>query len=125
MGVTDVDPFIMGMTQAGGQAMPLAAAAAAILIAASSNNLIKGIYAYAASDRRTGLMSLLLLVGAGGGGPCAAGVGDALSLALGGRGLRFEMRACIRPSGVCSMARYGSGPAHLAARRAAASWRSP
>ena len=63
MGVTDVDPFIMGMTQAGGQATPLAAAAAAILIAASSNNLVKGIYAYAASDRRTGTMSLLLLVG--------------------------------------------------------------
>ena len=63
MGVTDVDPFIMGMTQAGGQATPLAAAAAAILIAASSNNLVKGIYAYAACDRRTGIMSLLLLAG--------------------------------------------------------------
>ena len=63
MGVTDVDPFIMGMTQAGGQATPLAAAAAAILIAASSNNLVKGVYAYAACDRRTGIMSLLLLLG--------------------------------------------------------------
>ena len=62
MGVTDVDPFIMGMTQAGGRATPLASAAAAILIAASSNNLVKGIYAYTLSDRKTGLMSLSLLI---------------------------------------------------------------
>jgi uncharacterized membrane protein (DUF4010 family) len=62
MGVTDVDPFIMGLTQAAGQATPLASAAAAILIAASSNNLVKGIYAFALSDRKTGLMSLSLLI---------------------------------------------------------------
>jgi uncharacterized membrane protein (DUF4010 family) len=61
MGVTDVDPFIMGMTQSGGGATPLASAAAAILIAASSNNLVKGVYAYALSDRKTGIMSLALL----------------------------------------------------------------
>jgi uncharacterized membrane protein (DUF4010 family) len=61
MGVTDVDPFIMGMTQAGGSATPLASAATAILIAASSNNLVKGIYAYTLSDRKTGRMSLALL----------------------------------------------------------------
>jgi uncharacterized membrane protein (DUF4010 family) len=62
MGLTDVDPFIMGMTQAAGSATPLAAAAAAILIAASSNNLVKGVYAYFMSDRKTGLASLALLV---------------------------------------------------------------
>jgi len=62
MGVTDVDPFIMGMTQAAGGVTPVASAAAAILLAASSNNLVKGIYAYAAADRRTGTMSLTLLV---------------------------------------------------------------
>ena len=45
MGVTDVDPFIMGMTQAAGSITPLKVAAAAVLIAAASNNLIKGIYA--------------------------------------------------------------------------------
>jgi uncharacterized membrane protein (DUF4010 family) len=61
MGVTDVDPFIMGMTQSGGSATPLVSAAAAILIAASSNNLVKGVYAYAASDRTTGIMSLAML----------------------------------------------------------------
>jgi uncharacterized membrane protein (DUF4010 family) len=62
MGVTDVDPFIMGVTQAGGSSTPLASAAVAILLAASSNNLVKGIYAYAVSDRTTGTMSLVLLV---------------------------------------------------------------
>ena len=36
-------------------------AAAAILIAASSNNLVKGIYAYSLSDRKTGVLSLSLL----------------------------------------------------------------
>jgi len=63
MGVTDVDPFIMGMTQASGQVTPLGVGAAAILIAASSNNLVKGIYAYSISDRKTGVLSLGLLVG--------------------------------------------------------------
>jgi len=61
MGVTDVDPFIMGMTQAAGSSAPLAVAAVAILIAASSNNLVKGIYAYSLSDRRTGKLSLIVL----------------------------------------------------------------
>ena len=31
-------------------------------MATSSNNLVKAIYAYAASDRKTGMMSLTLLV---------------------------------------------------------------
>ncbi|MGE5242916.1 MAG: MgtC/SapB family protein [Betaproteobacteria bacterium] len=65
MGVTDVDPFIMGLTQAAGSATAVSAAAVAIVTAASSNNLFKGIYAYAASDRRTGRMSLALLVALG------------------------------------------------------------
>ena len=59
MGVTDVDPFIMGMTQAAGGGAPLAVAA--ILIAAASNNLAKGLYAYSLSDRKTGVLSLSLL----------------------------------------------------------------
>jgi len=58
MGVTDVDPFIMGMTQAAGTLTPLKVAAAAVLIAAASNNLVKGIYAYSLADRKTGLQSL-------------------------------------------------------------------
>jgi uncharacterized membrane protein (DUF4010 family) len=63
MGVTDVDPFIMGMTQAAGTLTPLKEAAAAVLIAASSNNLLKGIYSYSLADRKTGMQSLGLLAG--------------------------------------------------------------
>jgi uncharacterized membrane protein (DUF4010 family) len=61
MGATDVDPFVMGLTQGAASGTPLTAAAAAIVVAASSNNLMKGIYAYAASDRPTGVMSVTLL----------------------------------------------------------------
>ena len=61
MGITDVDPFIMGMTQAAGSLTPLKIAAAAVLIAAASNNLVKGIYSYSLADRRTGRESLGLL----------------------------------------------------------------
>jgi uncharacterized membrane protein (DUF4010 family) len=58
MGVSDVDPFIMSMTQS---AEPLTVASTGIVLAAASNNLVKGIYAYAISDRPTGLQSLCLL----------------------------------------------------------------
>ncbi len=61
MGVTDVDPFIMGMTQAAGALTPLRVAAAAVVIAAASNNLVKGIYAYSLGDRKTGIQGLVLL----------------------------------------------------------------
>jgi uncharacterized membrane protein (DUF4010 family) len=61
MGVTDVDPFIMGMTQSAGKSSTLTVAASGILIAAASNNLAKGIYAYSLSDRKTGRLSLWLL----------------------------------------------------------------
>ena len=60
MGVVDVDPFILGMTQSGAS---LSVAAAGILIAASSNNLAKGVYAFVLSDRKTGIQSLSLLAG--------------------------------------------------------------
>jgi|YelNatPaOPRAMG01_1025707.scaffolds.fasta_scaffold80773_2 uncharacterized membrane protein (DUF4010 family) len=60
-GVTDVDPFIMSMTQAAGTLTPLQVASASVLIAAASNNLVKGIYARFFADRKTGTESLLLL----------------------------------------------------------------
>jgi len=63
MGITDVDPFIMGMTQATPTPTPLALAAASILIAAASNNAVKGIYAYTMADRKTGTQSLGFLMG--------------------------------------------------------------
>jgi uncharacterized membrane protein (DUF4010 family) len=62
MGITDVDPFIMGMTQSAGTLTPVSTAAMGILIAAASNNVVKGIYAYSLADRRTGRQSLCLLV---------------------------------------------------------------
>lgn len=63
MGVTDVDPFILGLAQ-GSPTMTttLGVAASAILIAAASNNVIKAIYAYALADRVTGRRSLALLL---------------------------------------------------------------
>jgi uncharacterized membrane protein (DUF4010 family) len=63
MGVTDVDPFIMGMTQAAGTLTPLPLAATGILIAAASNNVVKGVYAYALSSRQAGVQSLGFLLG--------------------------------------------------------------
>jgi len=63
MGVTDVDPFIMGITQSTPALTSLAVASASILIAAASNNAVKGIYAYAMADRKTGVQSLCLLIG--------------------------------------------------------------
>ncbi len=63
MGVSDVDPFIMGMTQAAGTPQTsLSLAAAAVAIAASSNNIVKGIYAYSLADRKTGVQALAMLV---------------------------------------------------------------
>lgn len=61
MGVTDVDPFIMGMTQAAGSTTGLTTAGAAIILATASNNLVKGIYAFAFAGRRSGLRSLAYL----------------------------------------------------------------
>jgi uncharacterized membrane protein (DUF4010 family) len=68
MGVSDVDPFIMGLTQAAGTLTPVNVAAGAILIAAASNNIVKGIYAYSLGGKKTGAMSLgfLLTLAAGG-----------------------------------------------------------
>ncbi|HXR35466.1 MAG TPA: DUF4010 domain-containing protein [Candidatus Binataceae bacterium] len=63
MGVTDVDPFIMGMTQAAGGVTPLSVAAAGILIAAASNNVVKGAYAYFLSPGQAGIQSACFLAG--------------------------------------------------------------
>lgn len=62
MGLSDVDPFILGVTQSAGRDTPLVVAAVGIAIAAASNNVVKGFYAYGFSDRRTGLLSLSLLL---------------------------------------------------------------
>ena len=62
MGVSDVDPFILGITQTAGTTTPVKLGAEAVLIAAASNNFVKGIYAYAFADHKTGVQSVCLLV---------------------------------------------------------------
>ena len=61
MGVADVDPFIMGMTQSAGATAGLSVAAGAIVVAAASNNVVKALYAYFLSERHTGIESLTIL----------------------------------------------------------------
>ena len=63
VGITDVDPFIMGMTQSAPTLTPLQVASSGIVIAASSNNVVKGIYAFALSPRKAGIQSLCFLLG--------------------------------------------------------------
>ena len=62
MGPTDVDPFILGLTQTTGTAISLSIASLAVVIATSTNNLAKGIYAIVFGDRPTGRLSLALLL---------------------------------------------------------------
>jgi uncharacterized membrane protein (DUF4010 family) len=64
MGVADVDPFIMGLTQvAGTPETSFNLAAVAVAIAASSNNAAKGVYAFSLADRKTGVQALVMLLG--------------------------------------------------------------
>jgi uncharacterized membrane protein (DUF4010 family) len=63
MGVADVDPLVMGLTQDAGRITPVGVAAGAIVIAAASNNAAKGVYAYSLADRKTGMQGLLFLAG--------------------------------------------------------------
>jgi uncharacterized membrane protein (DUF4010 family) len=63
MGVTDVDPFVLSLTQSAGTITSTGLAAAAILIASASNNVMKALYAFGFADRKTGTQSLFLLLG--------------------------------------------------------------
>jgi uncharacterized membrane protein (DUF4010 family) len=61
MGIADVDPFILGMTQTADRSVSVAIAANAICIAAASNNVLKGLYAYGFGDRNVGRQAIGLL----------------------------------------------------------------
>jgi uncharacterized membrane protein (DUF4010 family) len=61
MGTTDIDPFILGLTQQAAAAPPAPVAALAVVVAAAANNLMKGLYAFAFGPRRVGTPSLLIL----------------------------------------------------------------
>jgi len=63
MGLTDINPFVMSMSQTAGTSTAVSVAAAGISIAAASNNVANGAYAYAFGDRETGRAGLLLMVG--------------------------------------------------------------
>ncbi len=77
MGVADVDPFIMGLTQSVPTLTPGTVASVGILIATSSNNAAKGFYAFTLASKETAKTSLLLLLGL-----ALAGLVPALFLAL-------------------------------------------
>ena len=53
MGATDVDPFILGLTQAGA-ALPIGTAALAVVVSAAANNVMKGVYAKVFGSRPVG-----------------------------------------------------------------------
>jgi uncharacterized membrane protein (DUF4010 family) len=61
-GFTDIAPFILGLANTVGTSTPIALAASAVMVAAASNNIVKGGYAYAFGDRKTGVESLILLL---------------------------------------------------------------
>ena len=62
MGVTDVDPFILGLAQTPSAAVSASAAAMGIVVAAGSNNLLKGLYALVFAERSTGREGLVLML---------------------------------------------------------------
>lgn len=62
MGLTDVDPFVLSLTQSAGSITGLAVAAGGVLIATASNNAIKAGYALGFADRKTGRQSFGLLL---------------------------------------------------------------
>ncbi len=62
MGVSDVDPFILGLTQSAGTSVPLDLAASGVIIAAASNNFVKGIYARVFAGPSTGNEAIALLI---------------------------------------------------------------
>ncbi|GBQ86905.1 hypothetical protein AA13595_2022 [Gluconacetobacter johannae DSM 13595] len=75
VGVSDIDPFVLGLAQGGAPGTPVAAAVLAILIAASSNNVLKAAYTLGFAGRRHGALPAALLVLLG-----AAGIGAAVML---------------------------------------------
>lgn len=62
MGLSDVTPFIMGLTQAAGTLTTVKAAAVAVVIATSSNNVVNGVYAFSLAGRKTGVQALAMLL---------------------------------------------------------------
>ncbi|MFY9317762.1 MAG: MgtC/SapB family protein [Burkholderiales bacterium] len=62
LGIADVDPFTMGLTQSAPVPTPLAVAAAGILIAAAANNAAKACYAFVLARNDAGRQTMALLL---------------------------------------------------------------
>ena len=63
MGLSDVDPFVLSLTQSAGMIASIGVASSAIVIAAASNSVAKGFYALGFAGRKTGAQTLWLLLG--------------------------------------------------------------
>lgn len=63
MGVSDVDPYILSLTQTAGKLTPGQVATVSVVIAAASNNLAKGLYALGFAKGRGGKLALGALFG--------------------------------------------------------------
>ncbi|MGH9562923.1 MAG: DUF4010 domain-containing protein, partial [Terracidiphilus sp.] len=63
MGLSDIDPFVLSLTQSAGTIASISVASSAIVIAAASNYVAKAVYAFGFADRRTGTQTLWLLLG--------------------------------------------------------------
>lgn len=59
VGVTDIVPFILGLASGIGTSVAPDVAVEAIMISIASNNVVKGLYALALGNRRTGVLSLV------------------------------------------------------------------
>jgi uncharacterized membrane protein (DUF4010 family) len=78
VGVTDIDPFVLSLSQGGVPGVSASAVAAAILIATSSNNLLKAGYALMFAGWRRTLPCALVLVALAAAGVTIAALGPAL-----------------------------------------------
>jgi uncharacterized membrane protein (DUF4010 family) len=63
VGVTDIDPFVLGLAQGGALTVGLPLAATAIVVATASNNILKAVYAVTFSRRRESIVPAAMLGG--------------------------------------------------------------
>jgi uncharacterized membrane protein (DUF4010 family) len=68
VGVTDIDPFVLGLAQGGAANVGVGLAATAILVSTASNNVLKAVYAMTFSRRKESWIPAAML----GGGAAAA-----------------------------------------------------
>ena len=62
MGLSNIDPFVLSLTQSAGTIASISVASSAIVIAAASNSVVKGLYALGFADRRSGKQAFWLLL---------------------------------------------------------------